>query len=402
MSAPHSDTRPAPAGPPTLADWRSPAHIRHSVRHIGQVLPLAIVAHDPARRRAWATPLPGDDAPPPDVPAAPATLRWADYLQRTRADGVVVLHQGRLRHVWAADDRPAPAPQLLMSATKSVVGLLCGALAEAGVLDPQAPVGLYLPELAHTGYGAVRVQHLLDMRARPGLSAADVAGYAGATGWEPPVAGPSTTAIATDLHAFFSGLPAGQAQPPGAFAYRSMHTDLLGWVIARAAGVPVPEVLSRRLWCPLGAQADAALTLDPAGAPRTTGGLVACVEDLARVGWALIEPPAALDGIGRWLRDTFDGGRAPDDDGATLARAWSDGDFARAFGRPMHYRNGWYVVRPPRPWLFAMGTHGQQLCVDPSLGLVMAQVGSQPEQQDPRAIGLTMRAFEAWRRRLAG
>ena len=51
-----------------------------------------------------------------------------------------------------------------MSVTKSVVGCVAGILAGQGVLDPEAPVTTYVPEVAGSGYDGATVRHLLDMR----------------------------------------------------------------------------------------------------------------------------------------------------------------------------------------------------------------------------------------------
>ena len=64
------------------------------------------------------------------IPAAdevlPALVVVERDVQRPQQAGpaVVVLQQGRLCHAWAAEGRPSGVPQLLMSATKSVIGLL--------------------------------------------------------------------------------------------------------------------------------------------------------------------------------------------------------------------------------------------------------------------------------------
>ena len=51
-----------------------------------------------------------------------------------------------------------------MSVTKSVVGCVAGILAGRGVLDPEAPVTTYVPEVEGSGYDGATVRHLLDMR----------------------------------------------------------------------------------------------------------------------------------------------------------------------------------------------------------------------------------------------
>ncbi|MGO8609787.1 serine hydrolase, partial [Rhizobium johnstonii] len=47
--------------------------------------------------------------------------------------------------------------------------------------------------------------------------------------------------------------------------YRSIDTELLGLILARIEGKPLADLLSERIWKPMGAQADATWNLDRAG-----------------------------------------------------------------------------------------------------------------------------------------
>jgi CubicO group peptidase (beta-lactamase class C family) len=73
------------------------------------------------------------------------------------------------------------------------------------------------------------------------------------------------------------------ARPHGAhFHYVSPNTDLLGIATARAAGAPLQDMLAREVWAPIGAEADAELTVDLAGTPVISGGLCATLRDYVR------------------------------------------------------------------------------------------------------------------------
>ena len=61
--------------------------------------------------------------------------------------------------------------------------------------------------------------------------------------------------------------PARRAPHGARFHYVSPNTDMLGWVLERAAGEPYADALSRYLWAPLGAEQDADVTVDPRGQP---------------------------------------------------------------------------------------------------------------------------------------
>ena len=66
-----------------------------------------------------------------------------------------------------------------------------------------------------------------------------------------------------------------------AFAYKTVNTEVLSWVMKRATGVPLAQMLSERLWAPLGCEQDGYLSVDPAGVPMGGAGLNATLRDLA-------------------------------------------------------------------------------------------------------------------------
>lgn len=380
-----------PGAAATLANWRTAPFSRQAFRNIAGLMQTATIPSDTGHPARWQTalkplqdfklPLPGGES-----------LGLEDFLRRTRTDGFLVIADGQVAFEWLDEGMQADTPHILMSATKSVVGLLCGVLTAQGTLDVDALASHYVPEIAHTGFAGATVRQLMDMRTDPGLEAVDLKRYAAATGWEPAPA----EGRATGLHRFFVDLPARRTTHGGVFRYISANTDLLGWVIERATGRSLAESIGQHLWKPMGAQHPGAITLDFEGAPRATGGLCATLRDFARVGQLVVDGgthsgkqvvPSA------WIDDIAEHG---DRD------AWAQGEFAQAFGRmPMHYRSGWYVVDNAPQTLFAMGIHGQHLFVDRAHRLVIAKLSSQAQPLDAEATGLTLRALGELRRLLA-
>ena len=51
-----------------------------------------------------------------------------------------------------------------MSVSKSILGCAAGVLAGRGLLDLQAPVTTYVPEVSGSGYAGATIRDLLDMR----------------------------------------------------------------------------------------------------------------------------------------------------------------------------------------------------------------------------------------------
>ena len=68
-------------------------------------------------------------------------------------------------------------------------------LADEGLIDYQAPVSHYLPEIAHTRYAKASIRDLIDMRAGVVLDESEQRAYDLATNWEAAQATPKTAAM---------------------------------------------------------------------------------------------------------------------------------------------------------------------------------------------------------------
>ncbi|MBL6458528.1 beta-lactamase family protein [Belnapia sp. T6] len=369
------------------ARWRRAPQNRWAFNHVPEILPTATAA-------------PGTPAPLPACPVSfedfvvPALrgrkLSLAEFLAATATDAILILQDGQVVLEHYAEEAAPDRPHILMSATKSVTGLVAGILAGAGRLAIDGLVTDVLPELAGTAYRGATLRHLLDMRCGVALDDAAQRAYAAAANWDPVPPGTEPD----NLHDFYRGLAVPHHPHGGPFRYVSANTDLLGWVMERATGERFATLLERLLWRPMGAESPAHVTLDRAGAPRCTGGVCATVRDFARLGQLVVEGGRGIIPAG-WIADMETGGDH---------EAWRQGDFsAGAFSRlRMKYRSGWYVIDEEPRILFAMGIHGQNLFIDRANRLVIAKLSSQDNPIDAEAIGLTHRFLPAVRRYLVG
>jgi CubicO group peptidase (beta-lactamase class C family) len=296
----------------------------------------------------------------------------APLLEAGYADGLAVVHRGRLVAEHYGGEMTETSLHLSQSVGKSVLGLLVGVLGARGVLDPGEPVAGRVPEVAGSGYAGATVQHLLDMTAAIDFSEDYEAGfwrYDVACGWHPPAAGAEAETILEFLPAIGA---AGWAHGER-FHYATPNTDLLGIVAERAGGAPLAELIARELWAPIGAEHDAQLTVDPAGTAAIGGGFCATLRDYARLG-------ALVAGGGRGIVPAAWIERLGLGDAAAFARSTSPEDHAGADG----YGTQWWR-RDART--VARGIHGQLIAVDPATETVLAILSSWP--------GATDRALEA-------
>src|SRR6185436_7218263 len=129
----------------TLANWRSSPSNRWAFHHVRELIPSADIANDPAGVR----PLPvreGDFAGL-RIDGGGELLTLDGFLERSDTDGIVVLHRGAVALERYMNGMTERSPHILMSVSKSILGLLAGILVDRGVLDVEQPLSAVLPEL---------------------------------------------------------------------------------------------------------------------------------------------------------------------------------------------------------------------------------------------------------------
>jgi CubicO group peptidase (beta-lactamase class C family) len=375
---------PEPGGQVTLANWRASPFNRWGFHHVRELIASADIPND-FRRVSTFEEGQGEFAMP-----------WfRDFVAKTDTDALAIVHRGRLVFEHYANGTTAETPHILMSVSKSMLGLLVGVLASRKALALDARVVDILPELQDTAYRGATVRQLLDMRTGVAFdedylaTSGPMIAYRKSTGWNPVEAGEAPS----DLRSFFKLLTQSDRAHGGPFRYTSPNTDLLGWVIERATGGRYADLMSELLWKPLGAERSAYITVDRLGAPRCAGGMCTTLRDLAGVGQMMVEGGRGI--VPReWLDDLERGGERA---------AWDAGNFAYIFpGLPMRYRAKWYALDGEPPMLFGWGIHGQHLFVDRMRGIVIAKFSSQAQPVDVALMQVTLQAIARLRTTLAG
>jgi len=369
----------SPGARVTLANWQDPPFNRWAFQHVRELIPTARIPRGDGP--AW--PLPRAERDLGGIRFGPASqeLTVADLLAQTCTDGFLVLHRGRIVTEQYFNAMAPDTPHLLMSVSKSVTSAVAGVLAGRGQLDVSAPVTAIVPELAGTSFDGATVQHLLDMRAGTAFNEdyadpeADVRTYERVYLWRPPDGRP----VPEDAIAYFATLR-NDGQHGGAFRYRSILTDVLAWVIERAAGARLHELIARELWQPMGAEFDAEITVDAHGNPMADGGICVTLRDAARFGQLYLrrgqrEGREVLPAW--WVDDTVRG--APDGPDAFLA----GGGLPPGHPAGPHYRNCWWIDDPGVPFYHASGINGQQVFVHGPSQTVVAKLSTWPTALSP-------------------
>lgn len=317
------------------------------------------------------------------------TMTWAQSLGANYTDGIVVLHKGRIVYERYFGALSPQGQHIAMSVTKSFFGTIGATLVAEGVLDENAPVSKYVPELKESGFGDVTVRQLLDMTT--GIKYSE--NYADPTAeiWAHVRAGsvlPRPPGY-TGPKSFYEFMQTVQKEGEHgqAFAYKTVNTDALGWVIARATGKSVGANLQERIWSKLGAEQDAYFSVDTLGVEFAGGGLNAGLRDMARFGEMM-----RLDG-------QFNGHQiVPAKVVADIRNGGNPANFAKAGYKTLpnwSYRNMWWVSHNAHGAYSARGIHGQAVYIDPKAEMVIARFGSHPLAANSNIDPTSLPAFDA-------
>ena len=312
-------------------------------------------------------------------------LTVGQMLRETFTDAFLVLHDGQVVTELYADGMSPDTLHLTMSVTKSLTSALAGVLIGKGLLDVATPVPAYVSELAGTSFEACTVQHLLDMRAGTkwsedygAFTESDAFACEQVMGWRPR----QMPGLAADTYEYMARLTENARPHGGPFEYRSILTDVLGWVLERAGGQPFAELFSREIWSKIGAERDAQITIDRAGFAVTDGGMCTTLRDLARFGQLYLDGGGPIPS--GWVKRVTSGDRE-------LSSAFS-GSLEAALYPGAYYHDLWWVISPDREIFVALGIYGQMLLIHRTARAVVAKFSTQPAPVDLRTDYLQITA----------
>lgn len=364
---------PTAPGNPVIPrqEWDRAPWNRWTFQHVREMLPTAQVW----RGAGPASPLPVDLR---DIDAIAFTAEGqahtvASFLETSYADGLLVLHRGKVVAERYLNGMTPHSQHLSQSVAKSVVGTVAGILIGRGIVDPAAPLTYYLPELEVTAYRGATVQHVLDMTSGvvfdETYTALDshMAQLDAASGWKDRW-NPDWPSHVWDLILSLKDLEC----PHGAsFRYRSIETDVLSFVLQRAAATPLAALVSRELWAPMGAEEDACFTVDAAGYALGDGGFNATLRDYAR--FALLHLRGGeIDGR-RIVPAEWIGGTRFGADPTLFGGIYHDVLPAGA------YHNQFWIEDTVRGAYMARGVFGQLIYIDPVADFAAVVLSSWPE-----------------------
>jgi CubicO group peptidase (beta-lactamase class C family) len=315
---------------------------------------------------------------PPRVSWKGRSVPLAEMLEATHTNALLVTQDGVLIHEWY---RPGAGPATLFpswSVAKSVVSLLVGQTIAAGKLAETDPVATLLPYLrAEPAFGRITVRDLLDM----------TSGLAVPENYDPwdPLTGTAGLYLTRDIRAFVRDHATLSSKPGSTGQYRSIDTEILGLILAEVEKKPLADLLSERIWKPMGAQANATWNLDrPGGTEKAFCCLNAVARDFIRLG-LMVADRGRVGGASivpaRWIERI-----------ETPARREVDG---------WPYSAQWWHVPEGDDDISAIGVYGQYVYINRDTGTVIVKLsdhGAEQDEADTLAVMLALsRALAASR-----
>jgi CubicO group peptidase (beta-lactamase class C family) len=368
-----------------LDNWDRYPFNRWSFQNVRSVLPTRRVRHDPSRVRAL--PRASADLGSLEVRLPGRKRVFLDHLLAgLDTDGCIAIKDGAIRFETYLNGMTDASLHLSQSVSKSLTGALVGIQIGRGIIDPESPAELYVPELAGCGYAGARVADLLDMRSGVRFIEdyldpdCEMGLLDRASGWKPT--------RADDPGGTYDLILRLRRDRPhgGQFQYRSIETDVLGWILERSSGSHLCTLMEETLWAPMGAEAEAAFTVDRAGTALADGGLTATLRDYARFGLLILE-----DGRREGLSIVPSGFAAE-------CRRGDPSVFDEAARIPRYpvacYSRQWWVLDQARGITAALGIFGQMIYLDRANGLVMVFLSSWPVPVDPERRDLQFAAAQ--------
>ncbi len=315
-------------------------------------------------------------------------MTWEESLYANYTDGMLILHKGKVVYERYFGCLEEDGKHAIMSMTKSITGLLAEIMVVEGALDDTQLVRDVIPEIGDSAFATATVRQVMDMTTGVQYSEnysdpnADIWLYSRAAS---PLPKPADYEGPNGYWEYLQ-----QVKPEGnhgdEFHYKTINSDMLGWIISRVSGKSVTELASERLWRRMGVEQDAYQTVDGKGVPFAGGGITAGLRDLGRLGQLMLNE-GELNGARLFPAEVVEKISAGGDRSKF-------GDGFPTFGAGS-YTSQWWVLHNDHGAYAARGVHGQTIYVDPTADMVLVRLASFPQAQNGFIDPTSLPAYQA-------
>ena len=370
--------------------------LRWSVCHLREFLPTEEIS------RGLGAPVPLDYLPPAEfadmrqqidaITFLPQgitdEMTWEESLYANYTDGMLILHKGEVVYERYFGCLEEDGKHAIMSMTKSFTGLLAEIMVVEGTLNDGLLVRDIIPEIEGSAFASATVRQVMDMTTGVKYSEdysdpnADIWLYSAAAS---PLPKPADYEGPDGYWEYLQ-----QVEPEGnhgdEFHYKTINSDMLGWIISRVSGQSVTELASDRLWRRMGVEQDAYQTVDGKGVPFAGGGITAGLRDLGRLGQLMLNA-GEMNGERLFPAEVVENIRAGGD------RSKFGNGFP-TFGKGS-YTSQWWVFHNDHGAFAARGVHGQNIYIAPTADMVLVRLASYPRAQNGFIDPTSLPAYQA-------
>lgn len=285
------------------------------------------------------------------------SIAFKDFLTRTDTTAFLVLRDGVINYEWYGKSESATSKLPSYSMAKTLTSIMIGQLIAEGKIKESDAFVKFFPQYRTGGlFDKVTVQTLLDMQAGVGVSD----NYpTGPSGWGVAIAQMYAT---TDLNFFMEHNRKMSWAPGSRSDYRSVDTQMLGFIIHQVTGMRVSDYFSKHVWQLIGAQDSAFWNVDHVGGlEKTFCCFNATARDWARVGALILDNGAGKVGNAN-----------------VINAAW----MTRLTTPVTTLDHGWgYGAQMWHPFVgssMLLGLHGQFIFIQPSTHMVIVKLSDEP------------------------
>lgn len=316
------------------------------------------------------------------------TRTWEQSLYDNYTDGMLIIHKNQVVYERYFGCLQEDGKHAAMSMTKSITGLLAETLIANNQLDENALVKSIIPEVGDSAFANATVRQVMDMTTGVKYSEdytnpnADIWLYSAAAS---PLLKPTNYDGPNGYWEYLQ-----QVKPDGkhddAFHYKTINSDMLGWIISRITGKSITQVTSEVLWQPMGAEQSAYQTIDGKGVPFAGGGLTAGLRDLGRIGLLMLNK-GKINGRQLFSPDVVH----------TITEGGNRDKFGDGFPtlKGASYKSQWWIFHNEHRAFAARGVHGQTIYVDPTAEMVLVRFASYPKAQNGFIDPTSLPAYNA-------
>lgn len=316
-------------------------------------------------------------------------ISFEESLDLAKADGIIVLHKGKIVFERYYGFLEPDGTHAVMSVSKTLTGTLGAVLVAEGILDENKKVSYYVEELSGSAFGSATIRELLDMTTA--LDYDENYNNPNSRIWEFSQAGtpypkPEDYTGAKSYREFLQTVKQ-NGKHGQKFAYKTINTDALAWVITKVCDKPLADLISERFFKPMGAHIEGYYQLDATGTEFAGGGFNAALRDLAAFG-EMIRNDGFFNGKQilpqGLMRDIIENSNANkfDKESYPLLKGWA-------------YRNMWWVMKNEDKAFCARGVHGQVIYINPVAETVIVRLASHPEASNSVNDPFSLPAYQA-------